>query len=49
VGVGDRHSCAVVDEAGTPAVRCWGANASGQLGDGSKNPSPIPVAVTSLP
>jgi alpha-tubulin suppressor-like RCC1 family protein len=33
VAVGDVHSCAVL---ATGAVRCWGANTSGQLGDGSR-------------
>jgi alpha-tubulin suppressor-like RCC1 family protein len=34
LSVGMHHTCAVLD---TGAVRCWGANASGQLGYGHQN------------
>lgn len=37
------HQCAVT---GGGAVRCWGVNAHGQLGDGSHHDSGVPVAVT---
>ena len=40
---GNRFSCAL-STAG--AVYCWGAGASGQLGDGSHSSSDVPVAVT---
>lgn len=49
VGLGERHSCAVVTTSGEPAVFCWGANDSGQLGDGSEVPSSVPVPVVSMP
>jgi alpha-tubulin suppressor-like RCC1 family protein len=42
VTVGSAHACAVV--AGG-AVRCWGANSSGQLGDGTTTQRLSPVAV----
>lgn len=42
VAAGDSHSCAL---ATTGAVYCWGANSSGQLGDGTTTPRTTPVAV----
>ncbi len=41
VTVGAVHSCALVDG----GVKCWGANDSGQLGDGSTEASLLPVEV----
>lgn len=54
VGIGDvsylaagaRHTCAIVSQ--NRGVRCWGANTSGQLGDGTQVGSPIPVVVTGV-
>lgn len=45
VAAGAQHTCAV-DGAG--AVTCWGANASGQLGDGSGADRNLPVPVSGL-
>ena len=45
VTTGEQHTCALV--AGGE-VRCWGANAVGQLGDGSTTSSAVPVAVAGL-
>lgn len=42
---GYRHSCAVT-EAG--AIKCWGFNFAGQLGDGSTQDRPAPVDVVGL-
>jgi alpha-tubulin suppressor-like RCC1 family protein len=43
VAVGDAHACAQTKAGG---VRCWGANASGQLGDGlTPEPAPTPPPV----
>jgi alpha-tubulin suppressor-like RCC1 family protein len=36
VAVGGHHACAIL--AGTGEVACWGANANGQLGDGTTTP-----------
>ena len=43
VSAGYRHSCAL---AGTGEAYCWGANDSGQLGNGSITLSTMPVAVS---
>lgn len=46
IGAGDHHSCAVLRSGD---VRCWGANAGGQLGDGSRSDRSVPAVVGGLP
>jgi len=46
VGAGDHHSLAVRPDGGLWA---WGANWSGQLGNGSTADSPVPTSVVGLP
>jgi alpha-tubulin suppressor-like RCC1 family protein len=45
IAVGGNHSCALRTGGG---IKCWGANAYGELGDGTTTRSPLPVAVYGL-
>ena len=46
VVAGERHACALLD---TGAVRCWGANEHGQLGNPISGDQSAPVDVVGLP
>ena len=43
---GAKHACVVLEDG---AVQCWGANDSGQLGDGTTTDSRVPALVQGLP
>jgi alpha-tubulin suppressor-like RCC1 family protein len=43
IAVGQEHACAILD---TNAVKCWGRNHQGQLGNGTETDSSTPVTVT---
>jgi alpha-tubulin suppressor-like RCC1 family protein len=45
VAAGARHTCAILADA---TVSCWGANESGQLGNGKVDSSNVPVQVLGL-
>jgi alpha-tubulin suppressor-like RCC1 family protein len=45
VSAGENHTCAVLSD-GT--IACWGDNSSGQLGDGTRNPTLFPVMVSGI-
>ncbi|MCI0554736.1 MAG: hypothetical protein L0287_27630, partial [Anaerolineae bacterium] len=45
ISVGENHSCAVLT---TGALKCWGRNAYGQLGDNSTIDNNVPVNVNGL-
>jgi len=46
LAAGSVHACAIQNLLGTARVLCWGYNAYGQLGNGTYNNSPVPVAVS---
>lgn len=45
IATGRVHSCAIKSDT---TVWCWGDNSDGQLGDGTTNPSLVPVPVSGL-
>lgn len=48
VFVGGFHACAITEGVAGRRVYCWGANWSGQLGDGSQIDSDVPLVVSGL-
>ena len=49
VTAGDQHTCALLAEQGTNAIRCWGAGDSGQLGAALAGDHNAPQLVLGLP
>jgi len=46
LGVGRNHTCVIVNAtASETIIKCWGFNSDGQLGDGTKENSSVPVQV----
>jgi alpha-tubulin suppressor-like RCC1 family protein len=46
IGAGPNFACAIAGDVDTPGpIRCWGANESGQLGNGTMVNSSTPVAI----
>ena len=45
LAVGFQHTCGVATDS---RADCWGSNSDGQLGDGTRNDSAIPVRVKDL-
>jgi alpha-tubulin suppressor-like RCC1 family protein len=45
LALGDDHSCALLKDG---SVDCWGANAAGEVGDGSTTDQHLPKAITAL-
>ena len=42
ISVGNSHSCAILDN---QSLKCWGGNPYGQLANGSKTSSSVPIAI----
>jgi len=47
ISTGESHTCAVLSSAAGGAVKCWGDNTSGQLGNGN-NTTPNPPAIITV-
>ena len=49
LAAGGAHNCASARDAdGAPALFCWGANGSGQLGNGSLVDAPVATRISAL-
>jgi len=49
VSAGGFHSCAIANAPTLNTAYCWGANSSGQLGNGTTVDQLTPVAVSTIP
>lgn len=48
ISAGGYHTCALIPNASTGTIKCWGHNAAGELGNGTTDSTLVPVTVSAI-